>query len=267
MLKITSKDNPAVRRAAKLMASARERRKTGLIICEGARLCRDASESGVEITELFCTSDALEKYSDYLTVIIEKADTVYEITGDIAKRISDTETSQGIFIVANAPKTESDLGQLKTTGQYVLLEDLQDPSNVGAIFRTAEALGIDGVILTEGCASCFSPKALRAGMGAMFRIPIFLTSDAPADMTAAASLNMRPMAAVPREGSSDVTGIRFFRGAIMCIGNEGNGLSEALIEACPEKITIPMNGRAESLNAATAAAILMWEMVRGYLTA
>ena len=160
---------------------------------------------------------------------------------------------------------ESRLEQLHSTGEYVLLEDLQDPSNVGAIFRTAEALGVDGIILTEGCASCFSPKALRAGMGAMFRIPIFRTDDAPSAMRAAVERNMRPMAAVPREGAADVTGIRFFKGAIMCIGNEGNGLSDELIEACPEKVTIPMNGRAESLNAATAAAILMWEMMRGYM--
>ena len=158
-----------------------------------------------------------------------------------------------------------DLSRLKTTGQYVLLENLQDPSNVGAIFRTAEAFGIDGVILTEGCASCFSPKAMRAGMGAMFRIPVFFTDDAPSEMKKAAERNMRPMAAVPRGGAADVTGIRFFKGAVMCVGNEGNGLSEELIMACPEKITIPMSGRAESLNAATAAAILMWEMVRGYV--
>ena len=265
MIKITSKDNAAVRRAMRLMTSARERRKAGLIICEGARLCSDAADSGVEVEELFCTGTALEKYSDYLEKLIEKARNVYEIPDEIAKKISDTETTQGVFIVAKSPAVGSDLNQLKTTGQYVLLENLQDPSNVGAVFRTAEALGVDGIILTDGCASCFSPKALRAGMGAMFRIPIFITNDAPAAMAAAAQRNMRPMAAVPREGAADITGIRFFKGAIMCIGNEGNGLSEEIINACPEKVTIPMNGRAESLNAATAAAILMWEMMRGYL--
>ena len=264
MITITSKDNAAVRRAARLMNSARERRKSGLIICEGARLCSDATDSGVEVEELFCTPPAMEKYADYLEKLIQTAGDVYEIIDEIAKKISDTESTQGVFIVAKSPAVESDLNQLKTTGQYVLLENLQDPSNVGAIFRTAEALGVDGIILTEGCASCFSPKALRAGMGAMFRIPIFLSKNAPADMALAAERNMRPMAAVPREGAADVTGIRFFKGAIMCIGNEGNGLSEALIEACPEKVTIPMNGRAESLNAATAAAILMWEMIRRY---
>jgi rRNA methylases len=264
MTLITSKENPAVRRAVRLMTSARERRKCGLIICEGARLCGDAAESGVEVEELFCTEAALEKYSDYLGNLMEKAREVYRITEGLARKISDTESTQGVFIVAKAPAVESDLQKLQTTGQYVLLENLQDPSNVGAIFRTAEALGVDGIILTSGCASCFSPKALRAGMGAMFRIPIFSTDDAPADMAAAAGKNMRPMAAVPREGACDVTGIRFFKGAIMCIGNEGNGLTDRLIDACPEKVTIPMNGRAESLNAATAAAILMWEMVRGY---
>ena len=265
MTKITSKDNPAVRLAIRLMSSARERRRSGMIICEGARLCGDAAESGVAIDKLFCTAASLDKYSDYLEGLIRNANEAYEITDEIARKISDTENTQGVFIIAKMPAVENDLTMLKPTGQYVLLENLQDPSNVGAIFRTAEAFGLDGIILTDGCASCFSPKALRAGMGAMFRIPVFLSCDAPSDMAAAAERNMRPMAAVPREGAANVTGIRFFRGAVMCIGNEGNGLSQALISACPEKITIPMNGRAESLNAATAAAILMWEMVRGYI--
>ena len=231
MIKITSKDNQAVRRAMRLMTSARERRKAGLIICEGARLCRDAADSGVEVEELLCTQSALRKYSDYLDKLMEKAHEAYEISDDIAKKISDTENTQGVFIVAKSPAVENNLINLKNTGQYVLLENLQDPSNVGAVFRT-----------------------------------IYYTVDAPADMAAAAERNMRPMAAVPRDDAADVTGIRFFRGAIMCIGNEGNGLSEALIGACPEKVTIPMNGRAESLNAATAAAILMWEMMRGYIS-
>ena len=220
MTTITSRDNPAVKRAVRLMTSARERRRSGLIICEGARLCSDAAESGVAIEELFGTAEAMEKYADYLKPLAERAGEVYEITGDVAKKISDTENTQGVFIVARAPKVESNLETLNTTGQYVLLENLQDPANVGAVFRTAEALGIDGIILTDGCASCFAPKALRAGMGAMFRIPIFRTSDPVSDMRAAAERNMRPMAAVPRENASDVTAIQFFRGAIICIGNE-----------------------------------------------
>ena len=189
MIKITSKDNPSVKRAIRLMTSARERRKSGLIICEGARLCGDAAESGVVMEELFCTAAALEKYSDYLEGLIEKAGEVFEITEEIAKKISDTENTQGVFMVAKAPQVESNLDLLNTTGQYVLLEDLQDPSNVGAIFRTAEALGVDGIIITEGCASCFSPKALRAGMGAMFRIPIFRTCDAPSAMNASSAFS------------------------------------------------------------------------------
>lgn len=263
MTKITSRDNPSVRRAVRLMTNARERRKSGLIICEGARLCRDAAESGVVGEELFCKAGALEKYADYVEGLVESCRAVYEITDDIADKISDTESTQGIFLVAKSPEIESDLQQLSVTGKYVLLENLQDPSNVGAAFRTAEALGIDGVILTENCASCFAPKALRAGMGAMFRIPIYRTACAAEDMRAAAERGMRPMAAVPRGDSLDVTAIHSFEGAVMCIGNEGNGLTEALIAACSQCVTIPMNGRAESLNAATAAAILMWEMVRG----
>lgn len=265
MTVITSRDNPAVRRAARLMTSARERRRTGLIICEGARLCSDAAESGVQGEELFCTADAAEKYADYIKKILPHVAKAYEIPEDIARKLADTESTQGVFLVAGAPSVTNGLDTLKTTGQYVLLEGVQDPANVGAVFRTAEALGIDGIIMTESCASCFSPKALRAGMGAMFRIPVFRTDDAPAELRAAAARNMRPMAAVPHADASDVTAVRFFRGAVMCIGNEGSGLTQALIDACPERVTIPMNGRAESLNAAAAAAILMWEMMRGYM--
>ena len=264
MIRITSRDNPAYRRAVKLMGSAKERRRSGRIICEGARLCADAADSGVTGEALFVTAAAGGKYKDYIDKLITHCGEAYEITEELAAKLSDTESTQGVFLVAETPAVDGDLHHLKTTGQYVLLENLQDPANVGAVFRTAEALGIDGIILTDGCASCFAPKALRAGMGAMFRIPIFRTSDPVSDMRAAAERNMRPMAAVPRENASDVTAIQFFRGAIICIGNEGNGLTQVLIEACPESITIPMNGRAESLNAATAAAILMWEMVRGY---
>lgn len=262
MTKITSRDNQSVRRAVRLMTNARERRKSGLIICEGARLCSDAAESGVIGEELFCTATAMGKYSGYIEKLIESCRCVYEITDDIACRIGDTESTQGIFLVAKAPKVNSDLNVLDASGRYVLLEGLQDPSNVGSIFRTAEALGIDGIILTDNCASCFAPKALRAGMGAMLRIPIYRSENAPRDMHAALERGMEPMAAVPRGHSIDVTEIDSFVGAVMCIGNEGSGLTEELIAACAKCVTIPMNGRAESLNAATAASILMWEMVR-----
>ncbi len=264
MTEITSRDNPTIRRAIKLMTSARERRKLGMIICEGARLCGDAAESGVKAEEFFCTAAARKKYPEQVAKLDKISKETYLITEELAAKIGDTDSTQGIFLTAKMPVVETDLDKLKAVGQYVLLENLQDPSNVGAIFRTAEALGIDGIILTDNCASCFAPKALRAGMGAMFRIPIFQTADAVGDMLKVTQKNMRPMAAVPREDASDVTAIKFFCGAIMCIGNEGNGLTDELISACPERVTIPMNGRAESLNAATAAAILMWEMMRSY---
>ena len=261
--KITSRENPTVRRAVRLMTNARERRKSGLIICEGARLCRDAAESGVVGEELLYTAAAREKYADYVAEIAENCRAVYEITDEIADKISDTDSTQGIFLIAKAPAVEGDLDKLSTAGKYVLLENLQDPSNVGAVFRTAEALGINGLILTDNCASCFAPKALRAGMGAMFRIPIYRTPHAAEAVRAASARGMYPMAAVPRGDSLDVTAVETFAGAVMCIGNEGNGLTDECIAACPACVTIPMNCRAESLNAATAASILMWEMVRG----
>ncbi len=264
MIELKSKDNANIKYASGLMTGAAERRKSGKIICEGARLCLDAVKSGIEGEKLFCTASAIKKYGEYIKEIEGKSKESYLITDEAAAKIGNTVSTQGIFLTADRPYVETDTAKLVSTGRYVLLENLQDPANVGAIFRTAEALGINGVILTDGTASCFSPKAMRAGMGAMFRIPIFHTHNAVDTVTSAAGKSMRPMAAVPDQTASDITAVRFFHGAIMCVGNEGNGLSDELIAACPERVVIPMAGGAESLNAAVAASILMWEMVRGY---
>lgn len=131
------------------------------------------------------------------------------------------------------------------------------------MLRTCEAFGFDGAILSSGCCDPYSPKVLRGAMGAVFRLPLYRTDDIVSLIRTCKSNGMRPLASVPDSQAVSITSVRFFRGVIMCIGNEGNGLSNELITACGEKITIPMAGHAESLNAATAAAILMWEMSRG----
>ncbi len=262
-IEITSKDNQAVKAAAKLMASARERRQTGRFIAEGIRLCTEVLENHCKIVELFYTDDAYNRYTETVERLERAADKSYQITDEIAAKIADTVTPQGVFVVAEMIVNTIDLATIKTDGQFVLLENLQDPGNVGAIFRTAEALGLNGAFLTADSCDPYNPKAIRASMGAVFRLPFLIVDDVVSAMKECKSKNMRPIASVPDEASK-ITAIRFFKGAIMCIGNEGNGLSEQLKSVCGEKVTIPMNGRAESLNAATAAAILMWEMVRHY---
>ncbi|MBE6760147.1 MAG: RNA methyltransferase [Ruminococcaceae bacterium] len=262
-IEITSKDNQAVKAAAKLMSSARERRQTGRFIAEGIRLCTEVLENHCKICEVFYTEDAYLRYTETVERLERAAGKSYQITDEIAEKIADTVTPQGVFVVAEMIVNTIDLDNIKTDGQFVLLENLQDPGNVGAIFRTAEALGLNGAFLTNDSCDPYNPKTIRASMGAVFRLPYLIVDDVVTAMKECKAKNMRPIASVPDEASK-ITAIRFFKGAIMCIGNEGNGLSEQLKAVCGEKVTIPMNGRAESLNAATAAAILMWEMVRHY---
>lgn len=264
-VEITSKDNQAVKNAARLMQSARERREQKLFICEGLRLCCEALDNGCEITQVFFTRDAQSKNGEQLKRFERAArENAYLITDEIAGKIADTVTPQGIFVVGKIKENPLDLMTVRSDGQFVLLENIQDPSNIGAIFRTAEALGLTGAILTSGSCDPYNPKAMRASMGAVFRLPYCVISDPVEVMKQCKKRDMRPMAAIIDGEASKITAIRFFKGVIMCIGNEGNGLSEELKTVCGERVTIPMNGRAESLNAATAAAILMWEMVRYY---
>lgn len=264
-VEITSKENQAVKNAVRLMQSAKERREQKLFICEGLRLCREAFDNGCELTQVFYTRAAYEKNDGQLECLGSAArENVYIITDEIAEKIADTVSPQGIFVIGKIKENPLDLMTVRSDGQFVLLENIQDPSNIGAIFRTAEALGLTGAILTSGSCDPYNPKAMRASMGAVFRLPFCVISDPVEAMKQCKKRDMRPMAAIIDGEASKITAIRFFKGVIMCIGNEGSGLSKELKDVCGERVTIPMNGRAESLNAATAAAILMWEMVRYY---
>ena len=156
----------------------------------------------------------------------------------------------------------ADLVHINKNNRFVVLENLQDPSNMGAVFRSAEAFGLDGVILAGACCDVYAPKAVRAGMGAVFRMPLFLM---PSGAEAAKLLNRNGIltaAAVVGRTALPPAHARLGAGCAVFIGNEGNGLSQECIQECQTLVTIPMAGRAESLNAAVAAGILIWEMIR-----
>jgi len=259
---ITSRQNETIRHAARLSSSADYRREQGLFAVEGARLCGDAAKSGVTIKILFFTAQANEKYGDYIDDIQAIAEQTYEVEPHVATLLSETKSPQGVFCICKTMDSALGLSGVKPELHYLALENIQDPANLGAVLRTAEALGIGGVILAGGCCDIYSPKVLRASMGAIFRLPFFLADN----MTAAAKqlneLGFATLAAVPGADAAQVTAVNFHKPTVMVIGNEGNGLTEEAITACTGKVTIPMLGRAESLNASASAAILMWEMMR-----
>ena len=208
------------------------------------------------------TPAALEKNAALIGLLEEKSEKSYMITPDLSRKISGTVTPQGVFCIGAVPDSTLDTDRLEKRGRYILLENVQDPSNIGAVFRTAEALGIDGALLSADCCDPYNPKTMRASMGAVFRLPFAVADDPVSEVEKQKKRGLRPLAAVPDRGAVSVTDIDAHGGVIMCVGNEGNGLTAELIAACCQSVTIPMRGRAESLNAAAAASLLMWEMVR-----
>jgi TrmH family RNA methyltransferase len=257
---ITSRDNPHIKQAVALRKSAAERRAQGLFFLDGYRLCVDALASGFVPQVLFCTALARRKYD---TVALETvAAKGLVISEAVALKLGDTETPQGVFAVC-AQKRPPDVPPVfAPQGRYIALENVQNPGNLGAVARTAEALGMDALLCGGGC-DIYHPKALRASMGAVLRLPVFAI---PAEGFAAAlreaAQMLRCFASVPDANAIPVTRICFGRGSLVAVGSEGNGLTAEAIAVCHERITIPMPGKAESLNAAAAATILMWMLAQ-----
>ncbi|MBQ4603597.1 MAG: RNA methyltransferase [Clostridia bacterium] len=259
MEKITARTNEKIKHAVRLGESASLRKQSGEFFLEGARLCFDAVQTGIEIKQAFFTAKALWKYSEYTESIIAGSGICYEISAEVSQKLSDTENPQGVFCICAIRNDTS--SALNPNGKYIALENLQDPSNLGAVCRSAEALGLDGLIVSGGC-DIYNPKALRAAMGSSLRIPVIITENLASLLSEAKDSGMRTLASVPRSTATDIRKISMDGGVICCVGNEGSGLSEETVNACTSAVTIPMSGRAESFNASAAAAILAWELKR-----
>lgn len=250
---ITSRDNPLIKHIAKLISSASYRYDTGLFVAEGLRICTDCMENRVEITTLIVTRGFYDKsiaeIEKYLPYIPEKI----IVNSSVFDKISDTKNPQGILVLGKIPqKTASDI---KKNGRYIALENLSDPSNLGAISRTAEALGVDGIILSGDSCDPFSPKVLRASMGTLLRMPVIVLPDFAEGIK---NSGLKAFCCVVK-GGEDIKTADFTDGSAVLIGNEANGLTEEA-KALGKNVTIKMEGTAESLNAAAAAAIAMWEL-------
>lgn len=257
MEKITSKSNNLIKHTKKLFTSHKYRAENSQFALEGARLCFDAlnSECGNDI--LFVTESAAQKYSDKCSQIVSGFDKAIYISDELAAYLSETKNPQGVFAVCSQ-RTGSFYPEKGK--KYIALDKIQDPANLGAIIRTAEALGVDGAVFS-GCCDLYNPKVLRSSMGGALRLPIMLCEDLENEILKLNSLGFNSYAAVPDSSAADIKDISFNGSDICVIGNEGNGVSNEVKEACSGLVTINMLGRAESLNASVAAAIVMWEML------
>ncbi len=251
---ITSKDNVFIKQIVKLQSSARERHDTGLFVTEGLRVCDDCADNGIEIQSLVIAKAYLEKQGDKLNKYIEQAQETVLVSDSVFSKIADTKSPQGILVVGKIPTFKC---KIRNDGKYVALENISDPSNLGAIARTAEAIGIDGIIVSgDGC-DPYSPKVLRTSMGTVLRLDIIITDNFVNDLKTS---GLKLFGCVV-SGGKDIRNVVFDKGSAVIIGNEANGLTEET-KRISENITIPMQGSAESLNAAAAAAIAMWELKR-----
>lgn len=258
---ITSRDNATIKSVMRLLTEGKYRRKMGQFVCEGVRLCCDGIVSGRKPLLCLYTAEAKEKYTADWEKICAAAQRNFEVKKAVFDKISDTVSPQGILCVYEMLDKTALLDTISNQGSYIALENIQDPSNMGTILRTAEAFGVDGVILSADCCDIYAPKVLRGSMGAVFRLPIGIMQPFADKIKALTQKGVHTYASTPHN-ACDIQKVDFSSGGIILIGNEGNGLTEQTINASEMSITIPMKGRAESLNAAAAAAVLIWCLMR-----
>ncbi len=231
----------------KLGSDGEYRRSCGEYLCDGEKLLNEAVSCGVGITAVFTCGRKPDGLPDSVPV--------YRVERDILEAVSPLKTPQDFVFSCAMPEQAGKAPE----GFLIILEGLQDPGNIGTILRTAGAFGVACVILTGGCADPYNPKAIRASMGAIYRQP-FLIMDRDG-IAGLKERGVRLYAAAVDENCTDVRDAELNNAAV-AIGSEGRGLTEELLKLCDEKIKIPMLENTESLNAAAAAAIIMWEATK-----
>ena len=251
---IESKQNQQIRNIIKLSRQAKERKKKKVFLVEGARMFREAPKE--QIVKVYATQNFYQNNKPLFDGI------AFELVSDkVLKEISDTVTPQGVLAVIR--QNQWKLEELVNHGEspfLLILENLQDPGNLGTILRTSEGAGVSGVIMNRETVDPYNPKVIRSTMGAIFRVPFVIVHDFDEVLEKLNAAGVRTYAA-------HLGGEEFYRqdyrgGCAFFIGNEGNGLSDELTARADVKIRIPMKGQVESLNAAVASTVLMYEALR-----
>ncbi len=291
MERITSTGNKLIREVRDLEKKARARRESGLFIAEGERLCSEIPAAYIE--QIFVADDydgSLPELAGEASHDVQNAqmrveaganaaqtsshplqspDTggqrnrasqrtpkIFQVPRELMEHMSDTKNSQGILAVVRQKKYTELPGDF-----FLILDTLQDPGNMGTIFRTAEAAGVDGILMNRDCVDVYSPKVVRATMGAMFRMPFMVSDDLPAEIRRMKSEGVQVYAAHLR-GTKNHWDFDYRQPTAFMIGNEGNGLQDEIAALADTYLRIPMMGHTESLNAGVAASVLMYEVLR-----
>ncbi|MBQ8787269.1 MAG: RNA methyltransferase [Oscillospiraceae bacterium] len=261
MQKITSKDNPNIKLYVKLAGGRKYRKENGLFTLEGVRLVEDAVKENAELHSVFVTESYMKKLAQQgESLNFPNSEKVFEIPDEIGNKMSSTDSAQGVFAICKCLEKPSFDATVKNGGKYLLLHSIQDPGNLGTIIRTADAVGVDAVFLAD-CCDLYNPKVVRSTMGSLFRLNV---SEIKFDETfpVFAEIGVPSFAAVIDSDATSLTDCDFSKGGVILIGNEGNGLPREVSDMCTERLTIKMQGNVNSLNAAMAAGIIMWELAK-----
>ena len=272
---IRSRQNKNIVELCKL-TDRKAREATMTFRFDGIKLLEEAIKNDVEICAVFLSVSAQERVLDFLHERFgesyeDRIEKCFLVSDDIFEKISEEKSPEGVITIAkyidklqkNATIYNSvNFLQMKNE-HIVLLESVRDPSNVGAIIRSAAAIGIDRLILSADCADIYHPRAVRGSMGTVFNQRIDRVTDLATTIREMRESGRRVFAAALDERALSLGEFEILAGDAVVIGNEGHGLSKEVIAACTGNVIIPMSERVESFNAAVAASILMWEFAKG----
>ena len=259
MNEITSQSNGKLKELTLLCRDRSERDLQGLCILDGLKLCRDAVENGSKILQLWISESSTEKYREALETVIAASEEVYVVSDSAAKKLSETVSPQGVIALLKRP-LDTDLYELASSDRILGLCGVQNPENIGAAIRSAAAFGFSGIMISRDCADPWSPRSVRAGAGTQLNCMIYTSHDFAGDVRKLGEEGFRTLASALHRDSVPLIDEKTTGKIFLAVGSEGSGLPEEVIEACSETVYIPLSEGVESLNAAAAAAVMMWEL-------
>lgn len=257
---ITSLTNKKIKNLVQIAEKSKYRKEQKVFLVEGTKMFLEAKEEN--IVEVYLTESFLEKEKEEKLLWDKLENTKYElVTEEVFKKISATMTPQGILAVVKQAQYELQQLWQKKNPLLLLVEDIQDPGNLGTMIRTAEGAGVDGIIMTKNTVDIYNPKTIRSTMGSVYRMPFYYTENLIHIMEELKKQKIKIYAA-HLEGKQSYYDLDYTGGTAFLIGNEGNGLKKETADRADCYMKIPMEGQVESLNAAVASVILMYEAAR-----
>lgn len=256
---ITSRDNPLLQR----VRAVRDGRDKSLIFVEGLRLCEEALTSNLEIEAVIYSDQIAEKEraKAFLSKVASVSARIAGVSEKLLGTISFTKTPQGMILLAARPNTARDIASNHSIPLLVVMHRINNPVNVGAIIRTAEAAGVTGVIATKDTSDPYSPKSLRGAMGSAFRLPIWYGPSYDDVIHWCAERRIRTIGA-DAAAEDDYINVNWQQSCALILGPESDGLSEVELKATSQTVKVPMKGSVESLNVAVSSGVLLYEAAR-----